>query len=230
MTSCVWVWHARRARTSRAALLLQRVRREGGSPVRARDLQNTKPALPCGTRRIWSGAERQLGAGGRSASSQEPGQKAKYWLIFKQITCEAPRFCVCALACHFKTTFPLEIFRAAKLVVLLSHCHFASRRERKADGAPLRISNLYRGGRRARGCPERGTLGTVLAREGRPVGTTPTAAQHEEGRGCVNGRSLRKTPKPKSTGRARALAAYKTSPKHPSGLRIACCSGGTTTG
>jgi hypothetical protein len=30
----------------------------------------------------------------------QPGQKAKYWLIFKQIMRAAPRFFVCALACH----------------------------------------------------------------------------------------------------------------------------------
>jgi hypothetical protein len=30
----------------------------------------------------------------------QPGQKAKYWFILKQMARAAPRFFVCALACH----------------------------------------------------------------------------------------------------------------------------------
>jgi hypothetical protein len=37
---------------------------------------------------------------GTERLGDQPGQKAKYWLISKQIMRAAPRFFVCTLACH----------------------------------------------------------------------------------------------------------------------------------
>jgi hypothetical protein len=54
------------------------------------------------------------------------GKKRKYWLVLKKAmrnARSAPFFFGCAtLAWHLQTAFPLEKFRAAKFVVLLSTC------------------------------------------------------------------------------------------------------------
>jgi hypothetical protein len=44
------------------------------------------------------------------------GQNTRPWVVRKQLMRAAPRFCVCALACHLhlQTTFPLEKLHASR--------------------------------------------------------------------------------------------------------------------
>jgi hypothetical protein len=71
-----------------------------------------------------------LGLGTEQLGDQ-PGQKAKYWLIFKQITRAAPRFFVCAVCVGMSLVNSISVRKfsrrqiggpAVLLYCLLSHC------------------------------------------------------------------------------------------------------------